>query len=438
MFPYNVPMKKEQYDQKTKAKIFGRFLQVHRKEKGWSLENIGSHLHMSYSTVRRIENGELLPDPEQRDQIAQLFGYEQFLDRFDWDRWKEERRELRHLHVQDHLAMLERLDAFLSRKNLNASYFFAVFELLKLYRLVYETPVRKMMWNKEKRKRIFKEIERIEILQDLFSDSERSVYEELIGLAYYESRHFEIACYHLEKAIRYDETSYIACSRLIDLYMITGYDGLARQLIDRAKELVFNEASATQFLQIAFLETILQARNGEYEQARNQFLRIQKEAGRIGFDFLRSACLEELACAASLAQDPLNTIVYAKRAIEQNGNRVDLSMYYHLLLAYFRIGDLSALKEWCEKAPTKQWSSLRWFIQGIKAWSCNDYETARESFHVLYSEAMLNKEMDWVDFFLSIRIELGEYFGKTENALVLLKEQMALHSKKQKLERTWD
>ena len=49
---------------------------------------------------------------------------------------------------------------------------------------------------------------------------------------------------------------------------------------------------------------------------------------------------------------------------------------------------------------------------------------------------MLNKEMDWVDFFLSIRIELEEYFGKTENALVLLKEQMALHSKKQKLERT--
>lgn len=133
------------------------------------------------------------------------------------------------------------------------------------------------MWDKEKRKKIFHEIERIETLQDLFSDIHQSLYEELIGVANYESRHFEIACYHLEKAIRYDETSYIACSRLIDLYMITGYDGIARQLIDRAKELVFKEASATQFLQIAFLETILQARNGGYEQARNQFLRIQKK-----------------------------------------------------------------------------------------------------------------------------------------------------------------
>ncbi|WP_289804354.1 hypothetical protein [Dubosiella newyorkensis] len=346
--------------------------------------------------------------------------------------------ELRHLHVHDPAAMLERLDAFLTRNELHASYFFAVFELLKLYRLVYETPVQKMMWDKEKRKKIFHEIERIETLQDLFSDIHQSLYEELIGVANYESRHFEIACYHLEKAIRYDETSYIACSRLIDLYMITGYDGIARQLIDRAKELVFKEASATQFLQIAFLETILQARNGGYEQARNQFLRIQKEAGRIGCDFLRSACLEELACAASLAQDPLNTIVYAKRAIEQNGNHIDLSMYYHLLLAYFRIGNLSALKEWCKKAPTKQWSSLRWFVQGIKAWSCNDYEIARESFHVLYSEAMLNKEMDWVDFFLSIRIELEECFGKTENALLLIKEQMILQQRKQKTKRAWD
>lgn len=402
------------------------------------MENVGSHLHMSYSTVRRIENGELLPDHEQRNQIAQLFGYEKFLNQFDWDQWKEELMELRHLHVHDPAAMLERLDAFLTRNELHASYFFAVFELLKLYRLVYETPVQKMMWDKEKRKKIFHEIERIETLQDLFSDIHQSLYEELIGVANYESRHFEIACYHLEKAIRYDETSYIACSRLIDLYMITGYDGIARQLIDRAKELVFKEASATQFLQIAFLETILQARNGGYEQARNQFLRIQKEAGRIGCDFLRSACLEELACAASLAQDPLNTIVYAKRAIEQNGNHIDLSMYYHLLLAYFRIGNLSALKEWCKKAPTKQWSSLRWFVQGIKAWSCNDYEIARESFHVLYSEAMLNKEMDWVDFFLSIWIELEECFGKTENALLLIKEQMILQQRKQKTKRAWD
>ncbi len=402
------------------------------------MENVGSHLHMSYSTVRRIENGELLPDHEQRNQIAQLFGYEKFLNQFDWDQWKEELMELRHLHVHDPAAMLERLDAFLTRNELHASYFFAVFELLKLYRLVYETPVQKMMWDKEKRKKIFHEIERIETLQDLFSDIHQSLYEELIGVANYESRHFEIACYHLEKAIRYDETSYIACSRLIDLYMITGYDGIARQLIDRAKELVFKEASATQFLQIAFLETILQARNGGYEQARNQFLRIQKEAGRIGCDFLRSACLEELACAASLAQDPLNTIVYAKRAIEQNGNHIDLSMYYHLLLAYFRIGNLSALKECCKKAPTKQWSSLRWFVQGIKAWSCNDYEIARESFHVLYSEAMLNKEMDWVDFFLSIRIELEECFGKTENALLLIKEQMILQQRKQKTKRAWD
>ncbi len=402
------------------------------------MENVGSHLHMSYSTVRRIENGELLPDHEQRNQIAQLFGYEKFLNQFDWDQWKEELMELRHLHVHDPAAMLERLDAFLTRNELHASYFFAVFELLKLYRLVYETPVQKMMWDKEKRKKIFHEIERIETLQDLFSDIHQSLYEELIGVANYESRHFEIACYHLEKAIRYDETSYIAYSRLIDLYMITGYDGIARQLIDRAKELVFKEASATQFLQIAFLETILQARNGGYEQARNQFLRIQKEAGRIGCDFLRSACLEELACAASLAQDPLNTIVYAKRAIEQNGNHIDLSMYYHLLLAYFRIGNLSALKEWCKKAPTKQWSSLRWFVQGIKAWSCNDYEIARESFHVLYSEAMLNKEMDWVDFFLSIRIELEECFGKTENALLLIKEQMILQQRKQKTKRAWD
>lgn len=431
-------MKKEQFDRKSTDRIFGRFLQVHRKEEGWSLENVGSHLHMSYSTVRRIENGELLPDHEQRNQIAQLFGYEKFLNQFDWDQWKEELMELRHLHVHDPAAMLERLDAFLTRNELHASYFFAVFELLKLYRLVYETPVQKMMWDKEKRKKIFHEIERIETLQDLFSDIHQSLYEELIGVANYESRHFEIACYHLEKAIRYDETSYIACSRLIDLYMITGYDGIARQLIDRAKELVFKEASATQFLQIAFLETILQARNGGYEQARNQFLRIQKEARRIGCDFLRSACLEELACAASLAQDPLNTIVYAKRAIEQNGNHIDLSMYYHLLLAYFRIGNLSALKEWCKKAPTKQWSSLRWFVQGIKAWSCNDYEIARESFHVLYSEAMLNKEMDWVDFFLSIRIELEECFGKTENALLLIKEQMILQQRKQKTKRAWD
>lgn len=431
-------MKKEQYDQKTKAKIFGRFLQVHRKEKGWSLENIGSHLHMSYSTVRRIENGELLPDPEQRDQIAQLFGYEQFLDRFDWDRWKEERRELRHLHVQDPLAMLERLDAFLSRKALKASYFFAVFELLKIYRLVYETPVRKMMWNKEKRKRIFKEIERIEILQDLFSDSERSVYEELIGLAYYESRHFDRSCDHLEKALNLDETSYMACMHLIDLYMIAGYDRLARQMIERAKELVFSEASATQFLQIAFLETILQARNGEYEKACQQFLRIQKEARKIRFAAMEPACMEELACAASLAHDPLNAILYAKRAIEQKGSSVDFSMYYHLLLAYFRIRDISSLEQWCEKASAERWESLRWFVQGMRAWSRNTYVTASESFHVLYSEAMLNKEMDWVDFFLSIRIELEEYFGNTENALVLLKEQMALHSKKQKLERAWD
>lgn len=105
-------MKKEQFDRKSTDRIFGRFLQVHRKEEGWSMENVGSHLHMSYSTVRRIENGELLPDHEQRNQIAQLFGYEKFLNQFDWDQWKEELMELRHLHVHDPAAMLERLDAF--------------------------------------------------------------------------------------------------------------------------------------------------------------------------------------------------------------------------------------------------------------------------------------------------------------------------------------
>ena len=150
-------MKKEQFDRKSTDRIFGRFLQVHRKEEGWSMENVGSHLHMSYSTVRRIENGELLPDHEQRNQIAQLFGYEKFLNQFDWDQWKEELMELRHLHVHDPAAMLERLDAFLTRNELHASYFFAVFELLKLYRLVYETPVQKMMWDKEKRKKIFQD-----------------------------------------------------------------------------------------------------------------------------------------------------------------------------------------------------------------------------------------------------------------------------------------
>ena len=57
------------------TRIFGFFMNYHRKEKGWSLENMGNELFLSYSTIRRIEYGEFLPEKKERYKNNKIFLY---------------------------------------------------------------------------------------------------------------------------------------------------------------------------------------------------------------------------------------------------------------------------------------------------------------------------------------------------------------------------
>lgn len=105
------------------ARIFGFFMNYHRKEKGWSLENMGNELFLSYSTIRRIENGELLPEKNERDHIAKLFGYDLFLDNeFQIEEYDRQISIVRQEQsFRNNQRLFEKIRSFLNVKTLKAN-----------------------------------------------------------------------------------------------------------------------------------------------------------------------------------------------------------------------------------------------------------------------------------------------------------------------------
>lgn len=65
---------------KLEAGIFGKFVSINRKINGWTIEGFAKSTDFAYSTIRNIEQGISNLDKENRNKIANLFGYERFMN----------------------------------------------------------------------------------------------------------------------------------------------------------------------------------------------------------------------------------------------------------------------------------------------------------------------------------------------------------------------
>lgn len=436
-FRYNTLMEKE-HNQKEfyqKAMIFGRFVRFYRQHNGWSLENLGHTMHMSYSTIRRVELGETLLLPDEMDQIAQAFGFEGFLDNWHLlDAYATQMDDIRHFHLVDIERMLDKLDAFLCNPQLKASYFFAGYALLELYAMVYaKKGLMKTIWTKEERQALRAKVDEIDAFKDLFSNRQRAVYEQLAGDTWYECLRFEQAWTCYERALCFDKTSYLTHLRMADTAMILNCDQVARHHLARCQQLVFATASSEQFLQLALLEAIFLARNNEREAAQAALLNLYEEGVRTQNTFIQRQALDNLAQTAFFAQDDMNAIVFAKRSIEQFGDHVDFALYFYLLFSYLRLDDSHHVRRWSEWILRRETAPLvRYFVEGALAWSEGELEKADEALGIVYSEMALHQEPGWECFFLERLIDLNAQLGRVDRVETYHRRLLALERRKQK------
>ncbi len=290
------------------TRIFGFFMNYHRKEKGWSLENMGNELFLSYSTIRRIEYGEFLPEKKERDHIAQLFGYDSFLDNpFQIEEYDRQILIIRQEQTfRNNQRLFEKIHSFLNVRALKASYFFPQYLLLRFYENV--------MCSKELSS-LLRSFEEILPYFYCFSKEQQAIVYDLIGSAYLNNNQFVQSIDYFQKAAQQASTDLLVHIHLAMAYQYLKCDHECLNELNICKQLLFQCGSVYRMFQISQIEALVRAERGELEIAKTMLLNIFKEAKRLKDDYLINNLLNNLAYVFFIAEDYLNAILYSKEAI---------------------------------------------------------------------------------------------------------------------------
>ncbi len=393
------------------ARIFGFFLNYHRKKKGWSLENMGNALFLSYSTIRRIENGEYLPEKNERDHIARLFGYDSFLEnQFQIEEYNRQVLIVRQEQTfRNDQRLLEKIHSFLNVKALKASYFFPQYVLLQIYKSVMDSKELSF---------VLRSFEEMLPYLHCFSEEQKAIIYDLIGSAYLNDHQFAQSITYFQKAARHNDTDLLVHMHAAMVYQYLKCDHECLNKLDICKQLLFQCGSVYRMFQISQIEALVRAERGELKIAKTILLNLYKEAKRLKDDYLIDNLLNNLAYVFFISEDYLNAILYSKEAIRKNYKHIDSVLYLYIVYSYFKTGQFDEMNKVIENCKQELLEKhIRFLIPGIEAWSKKNYRQAEEKFYIAYCESELRKEIDWKVWILNRLIELNCLLEDVERIL---------------------
>lgn len=356
------------------ACIFGFFMNYHRKEKGWSLENMGNELFLSYSTIRRIENGEFLPEKKERDHIAQLFGYDSFLDNpFQIEEYNRQILIIRQEQTfRNNQRLFKKIRSFLNVRALKASYFFPQYLMLQFYENVM---------NSKEMNSLLRSLEIILPYLYCFSKEQQAIVYDLMGSAYLNNNYFVQAIDCFQKAAQQNGIDLLAHIHLAMAYQYLKRDHECFNELNFCKQLLFQCGSVYRMFQISQIEALVRAERGELGLAKKILLNLYKEAGRLKDDYLINNLLNNLAYVFFISEDYLNAILYSKEAMRKSYKHIDSVLYLYIVYSYFKTDQLDEMNnaiQDCGQEPLE--THIQFLIPGIKAWSEKNYKQAEENF----------------------------------------------------------
>lgn len=387
---------------------------------------MGSELHMSYSTVRRIENGEFLPEKKDMDDIARLFGFNNFFNNwFQIEKYNQQILYLRKLQIcRDSENFNEKIHSFLKVKTLEGSFFFPQYIFLAFYQEVM---------NSKNLDSIIAHYNELSIFLELYSNEQSCMIYDSMGIVYLENCHYGNAKAFFEKAIQCSGNDFLAHLHLAMVYQYLKFDIYCLDELKICKELIFQFCSVDRFIQISQIEALVKAERGEYDWAISRLLDLYEEGVRLNNEDLMNDLLNNLAYVFFISKDYLNSILYSKKSLSMYPENVDSVLYLYIIYSYFRteqIEEMDKIIDKCYEQPLED--HIRFLIPGIKAWSRKDYKLAENNFFIAYSESELKKEIDWKVWILECLIELNEFLGDFDKVLKYSNE-LLLISRHQKI-----
>lgn len=374
---------------KREAEIFGKYVSINRKINKWTIEGLAKASNFSYSTVRNIEQGTSNINQESKNRIANLFGYERFMDNIGQIKlYKKILHHIVYLHSTAQIKeMLEYIKKILKKEELKSSFLFFQYYLLQFYYLVYTGEENNQ---RNQLKKILKEN------LNFFSNDEVAIFYDLLYIDSSQNDGNENTTHFLLKAYDCNPNSFLINLHLAMNLQRNQYLVSSLNYLENCKRLLYSCNSIYRFMQIGLLEASVMMDNGDRASAIHYFFHLLNEAERYHVDSIKSSILNNIAYTCFVDEDYINTLKYSLFALE-NENNVKLDVYFYIVFSHYKLKNTSAYQQsfLLAKKILSGTSYLYDLLLGIDSLFNDDIDQAIENFKIAAINTEKRMILDW-------------------------------------------